>query len=87
VGAVNVASGEGHSIRAIVESLAETAGRPDLLRLGARPDRPGDPARLVGDATRLRGEVGWRPTLGFEEGLAATLRWPLTKAQLTRDEH
>lgn len=87
VGAVNVASGEGHSIRAIVEALAETAGRPDLLRLGALPDRPGDPARLVGDATRLRGEVGWRPTLGFEEGLAATLRWPLTKAQLTRDEH
>jgi len=74
-GPVNVASGEGRSVRTIVEALGAAAGRPDLLRIGARPDRPGDPPRLLGDATRLREEVGWQPALGFEEGLAATLRW------------
>lgn len=72
-GAVNVASGEGRSIRAIVEAVGAAAGRPELLRIGARPDRPRDPPRLVADVRRLRDEVGWRATLGFERGLAATL--------------
>jgi nucleoside-diphosphate-sugar epimerase len=74
-GPVNVASGAGCSIREVVEALAAIAGRPDLLRVGARPDRPGEPPRLVGDATRLREEVGWRPAQSLEEGLAATLAW------------
>ncbi len=61
-------------MRAIAETLAAAAGREDLLRIGARPDRPGDPPRLVADVTRLREEVGVRPALGFAEGLAATLQ-------------
>lgn len=73
-GAVNVGSGGGRSVRAIAETLAAAAGREDLLRIGARPDRPGDPPRLVADVTRLREEVGVRPALGFAEGLAATLQ-------------
>lgn len=74
-GPVNVASGAGCSIREVVEALAAIAGRPDLLRVGARPDPPGEPPRLVGDVTRLREEIGWRPALSLEEGLAATLEW------------
>jgi dTDP-glucose 4,6-dehydratase len=29
------------------------------------------------DATRLRAETSWRPRVGFEEGLAATVAWYL----------
>ena len=74
-GAVNVASGEGVTVRHIVEGLAAIAGRPDLPRPGALPEREGDPPRLVADVTRLRTEVGFIPQVGLLEGLEAMLDW------------
>jgi len=38
--------------------VARLTGRPDLLRLGALPDRPGDVPVMVADTKRLRLEVG-----------------------------
>jgi len=74
-GAVNVASGEAVAVRRIVELLAGLAGRPDLLDVGALPERPGDPQVIAADVARLRDEVGFTPCLGFEQGLGATLDW------------
>ncbi|WP_165839036.1 NAD-dependent epimerase/dehydratase family protein [Roseicella frigidaeris] len=64
-GPVNVASGAPVTIRALVERLGRLAGRPELLRLGALPDRPGEPPAMVAAVGRLRREVGWteRPCL------------------------
>jgi nucleoside-diphosphate-sugar epimerase len=72
-GPVNVASGEPVTIAEVVEAIGRITGRPDLLRLGALPAPPGDPAVLVADVARLRDEVGWRPRLGLEEGLRRTI--------------
>lgn len=47
-GAVNVCSGEGITVRALAERIADGYGRRDLLQFGANPDRPGDPAVVVG---------------------------------------
>lgn len=58
-GPVNVASGEGRSIAAVARLLGEAAGRPDLVRLGARPDPPGEVPVMVADVGRLRREVGF----------------------------
>ncbi len=58
-GPVNVASGEGRSIAFIARFLADTAGRPELLRLGALPDRPGEVPCMVAEVRRLRREVGF----------------------------
>ena len=69
-GPVNIASGEGPTIREIGEALARIADRPDLLKIGALPDRAGDPARIVGSAARLREEAGFSPKFGLLEGLA-----------------
>jgi nucleoside-diphosphate-sugar epimerase len=74
-GAVNVASGEPVRIRELVERLAAAAGRSDLPRLGALPDREGDPQRLVADISRLRNEVGFAPRIGLPEGLEQMLEW------------
>jgi nucleoside-diphosphate-sugar epimerase len=74
-GPVNVASGEGVAVRRIAELLAQAAGRPDLLDVGAVPSRPDDPPQIVGDAGRLREEVGWRPGFSLEEGLTQTVAW------------
>ena len=40
-------------------------------------DRPGHDARYAIDPSRLRGELGWRPSVTVEEGLARTVEWYL----------
>ena len=74
-GAVNVGSGEGVAVRRVVELVAEAAGRPDLLDVGALARREGEPPALVADVTRLGEEVGFAPRFGLEDGLAATVDW------------
>lgn len=74
-GTVNIASGEAASVRSIAERLAQAAGRPDLLDLGGRPRRAGEPIEIAADVTRLRDEVGFVAAHTLDEGLAATLRW------------
>lgn len=51
-GAVNICSGEAVTVRALAERIADEYGRRDLLKFGAKPDRPGDPAVVVGVCDR-----------------------------------
>jgi nucleoside-diphosphate-sugar epimerase len=70
-GAVNVASGRGVAVRDLVMTLAEHAGRPDLVRLGAIEQRPGEPPFIVADTRRLNEEAGWRPHTSLQDALGA----------------
>ncbi len=40
-------------------------------------DRPGHDRRYAIDATKLKTELGWKPTVTFEEGLRRTVLWYL----------
>jgi dTDP-glucose 4,6-dehydratase len=40
-------------------------------------DRPGHDARYAIDPQRIRSELGWRPSVTLEEGLALTVAWYL----------
>ena len=40
-------------------------------------DRPGHDARYAIDPTRIREELGWRPSVTVEQGLALTVDWYL----------
>ena len=40
-------------------------------------DRPGHDARYTIDPTRIRNELGWRPSVTIEEGLVKTVSWYL----------
>jgi nucleoside-diphosphate-sugar epimerase len=75
VGAVNIASGEPRTLGEVVDELGRLTARGDLIRRGARADRPDDPARIVATAQRLRDEVGFTPRWSLSDGLADTLRW------------
>jgi nucleoside-diphosphate-sugar epimerase len=74
-GAVNVASGRPVAVRELVGLMGELAGRPELIEIGALPERPGDPAELTADVGRLREELGWRPARTLEQALGETLDW------------
>ena len=47
-------------------------------------DRPGHDARYAIDASRIRVELGWRPSITVEEGLERTVRWYLGNAEWWR---
>ena len=40
-------------------------------------DRPGHDKRYAIDASKLKNELGWKPSLQFEEGLTKTITWYL----------
>ena len=40
-------------------------------------DRPGHDARYAIDSSRIRDELGWRPSITLEEGLKKTVQWYL----------
>ena len=73
-GAVNIGSGQGVAVKDVAMRIGGQLGRPDLVHLGARPVKE-EPPIIIADVRRLEQEVGWRPTIGFEGGLAATIDW------------
>ena len=70
----HVGSGVEASIAEIADAVLQTLGKPESLKTIV-PDRPGHDRRYLLDCTKIRRELGWEPTIGFEEGLAATVRW------------
>lgn len=75
VGAVNVSSGSPVALKSIVMTIGSKLGRPELVELGAIPARDNDVPFVVADVGRLTGEVGWRPSIGLNEGLDQTIAW------------
>lgn len=59
--AYNLGNGQGFSVREVIDSAARVTGRQVPFVVG--PRRAGDPAVLVGDASRAIRELGWRPQL------------------------
>ncbi len=72
-GAVNIASGKAVAVRDIVGLIAAEAGGAERVRWGALPSRPDEPPTIVGDAQRLRSEVGYVPTITLEQGIRETV--------------
>jgi UDP-glucose 4-epimerase len=66
-GALNLGTGAGHSVKAVLASVERVTGRPLALRRGAR--RPGDPARLVAGVERAGSLLGWTARQPDLEGI------------------
>jgi UDP-glucose-4-epimerase GalE len=71
---VNCGTGQGHSVLQVVEAVARGLGVPPRLR--DEPRRPGDPASLVADSSRLRSATGWQPVhSSLEEIVGSAIAW------------
>jgi dTDP-glucose 4,6-dehydratase len=70
----NVGSGVEASIEEIADRVLELTGKPDSLKTIV-PDRPGHDRRYLLDASKIERELGWRPEIGFEDGLRETVEW------------
>jgi nucleoside-diphosphate-sugar epimerase len=78
-GPVNIGSGEPVTVREVVDEIGRAAGRPDLLRPGALPQREGEPPELIAETHRLRDEVGFRRRYDLASGIRDTVDWWRTR--------
>jgi UDP-glucuronate decarboxylase len=74
-GTYNVCSGKQVTVAELIGEVARITGHPDLVRLGALPQRAGDPMFISGDNTRLRAATSWKPQHSLTEGLSGTVAW------------
>jgi nucleoside-diphosphate-sugar epimerase len=74
-GDINIASGQESSVAEVLTILGRLTGRPELIRLGAKPKQPNEPPRLVASVRRLREELGVTFSHSLEERLAETVEW------------
>jgi UDP-glucose 4-epimerase len=66
-GFFNLGNGEGYSVREVIQACETVTGKK--LAAVEKPRRPGDPPRLVADATKAREELGWQPRHAELQGI------------------
>ena len=70
--AINVGAGEDISIRELAELIKEIVGFEGVFEWdSSKPD--GTPRKLL-DVSRIN-SLGWKPTIGLDEGVRATYQW------------
>lgn len=70
----------GNSERAnidVVKTILKALGKPESL-ITYVTDRPGHDLRYAIDASKLKHELGWTPSLTFDEGIKKTVDWYLS---------
>ncbi|MDE2573064.1 MAG: dTDP-glucose 4,6-dehydratase [bacterium] len=70
----NVGGGNGRTNLEITQRLLALLGKDPARYIRHVDDRPGHDRRYALDCVKLH-TLGWRPTVAFEEGLAATVAW------------
>ncbi|GGX69252.1 NAD-dependent dehydratase [Streptomyces minutiscleroticus] len=63
----NTGSGDPRTVGEMARALADACGGPEPVVTGEY--RLGDVRHVTADSSRLRGELGWKPETGFDEGM------------------
>ncbi|WP_171165528.1 UDP-glucose 4-epimerase GalE [Streptomyces sp. I05A-00742] len=80
----NVGRGEGLSVRELIDVITEVTGH--AIEPVVTDRRPGDPARVVADASPIERELGWQARHGVREMVAsAWAGWCLRHPEARRD--
>ena len=67
-------------IKVVINTVDRLLGRPegaDMDLITYVTDRAGHDMRYAIDSSKLQRELGWEPSLQFEEGIEKTVRWYL----------
>lgn len=80
---LNCGYGRGYSVLEVIDVVKRVSGKDFEVRLS--PRRPGDPARIVAKADRIRDQLGWRPRHDDLEGIVGqALAWEDALAKRNR---
>jgi dTDP-L-rhamnose 4-epimerase len=74
----NVGSGVVHTIGDLAAAISHHAGGPEPIITGEY--RLGDVRHITASSDRLRSELGWQPSVGFDEGMREFATAPLRAA-------
>jgi dTDP-glucose 4,6-dehydratase len=70
-----------HAICATLDRLQPRAdGQPYSALITHVKDRPGHDRRYAIDDSRIAAELQWKPSVGFEDGIAQTVQWYLANS-------
>ncbi|HFD39151.1 MAG TPA: SDR family oxidoreductase [Anaerolineae bacterium] len=69
----NIGSGESHAVQEVLDALLALSRVPIEVRQDPARMRPSDVPDVVCDASRLRTQTGWQPTIPFEQSLRDVL--------------
>ena len=76
-GSYNVGTGRSHSVRQVVETVAQVTGR--RVPVVVVPRRVGDPSSLVAASDRIQRDLDWKPAhSGLREIVESAWQWHLT---------
>ncbi len=75
----NIASGAEKTNIEMARTVLRLLGKPESL-ITHVTDRPAHDRRYALNSARLRQQFGWKPLVGFEEGIARTVEWYRTHA-------
>ena len=70
----------GVAIKVLINTVDRLLGRPegaDIDLITYVTDRAGHDLRYAIDSTKLQRELGWDPSLQFEDGIEKTVKWYL----------
>ena len=73
-------------IKVLIKVTDRLLGRPEGASdhlITYVTDRAGHDLRYAIDSTKLKNELGWEPSLQFEEGIEKTVKWYLDNQELT----
>jgi dTDP-glucose 4,6-dehydratase len=70
----NVAGNAEKTNMDITRTVLKLTGKPETLIKYVK-DRPGHDRRYSLDAAKIAKEMGWRPSVDFEEGIRRTVEW------------
>jgi nucleoside-diphosphate-sugar epimerase len=74
-GAMNIASGNGTSVRELLGYVSESTRTSGCVDYGAKTLAPGEPDEIVADVKRLHRELGFQETFSTIDGIAHTVDW------------
>lgn len=78
----NLGTGTGTTVRELVDGVGRVTGKP--LPVQMAPRRAGDAPVLVGDNTRAREHLGWKPSRDLDATLSSAWRWHQAQALVGR---
>lgn len=79
---LNLGAGQGYSVHEIIRQCEMLTGR--TIPFTIAPRRPGDPARLVADASAASGVLGWSATRSSMESMLTSALIPWTKGAFSQ---